>query len=139
MFTDVKVLVRVLNPIRTFWEKITILHSVASGSKLRDRSSRHYYDIYMMVKNNLDEEALKASYLLEKIVKNNEIFFTDKKLNYQTAKLGSLNLVPNIDILDGLEKDYILMQEMFIGKPPEFSEIIKTISSLQIKLNDFVD
>lgn len=29
---------------RTFWEKATILHALYHGSKMRDRTSRHYYD-----------------------------------------------------------------------------------------------
>lgn len=39
---------------RTFWEKITILHSLyyrhQKGKRIGHRMSRHYYDIYMMDK-----------------------------------------------------------------------------------------
>ncbi|CAL4870033.1 hypothetical protein MMA231_04331 (plasmid) [Asticcacaulis sp. MM231] len=34
---------------RTFWEKATILHALHHGSKMRDRMSRHYYDLHMLV------------------------------------------------------------------------------------------
>ena len=40
-----------VKPTRTFWEKVTILHHEAnrpSTSKIPDRYSRHYYDLYMM-------------------------------------------------------------------------------------------
>lgn len=43
-----------VKPIRTFWEKATILHHEAhrpSTSKTPDRYSRHYYDLYMMSQN----------------------------------------------------------------------------------------
>lgn len=40
--------VRVLSAIRTFWEKVSLIHLECQRPKLRerDRLSRHWYDVY---------------------------------------------------------------------------------------------
>lgn len=45
-----------LSVIRTFWEKLTILHGLyhrsLKGKEFAERMSRHYYDVYMLVTRN---------------------------------------------------------------------------------------
>lgn len=56
---------------RTFWEKATILHHEANRpetSEMPPRYSRHYYDLAMMVKSEVKNEALAHYELLENVV-----------------------------------------------------------------------
>ncbi|MDD2466400.1 MAG: nucleotidyl transferase AbiEii/AbiGii toxin family protein [Desulfobulbus sp.] len=125
-----------LSVVRSFWEKITILHALCHGSKMRDRMSRHYYDTFMMAqKEDIIEKALHDKGLLALVVQNKTLFFKDSRASYDTAKIGSLRLVPEGDILQALKKDYKAMEEMFMAEFPNFDEIIGCLAELESRLN----
>ena len=124
-----------LSVTRSFWEKVTILHALCHGSKMRDRMSRHFYDTYMMNQKSVTEKALADIPLLTQVVQNKTLFFRDPKASYDTAKIGSLRLVPSGKILQNLEKDYKAMEEMFMGLFPSFDEIIEGIVKLEKRIN----
>jgi len=53
--------VNVIKSERTFWEKATILHqiaSVAEDKSIQSRYSRHYYDLFQMIPNAVKANAL---------------------------------------------------------------------------------
>lgn len=63
---------------RTFWEKATILHHEANrplDSAMPTRYSRHYYDLAMMAKNEVKEEALADLDLLTNVVEFKQKFY----------------------------------------------------------------
>jgi hypothetical protein len=128
-----------LSVIRTFWEKLTILHGLyhrsLKGKEFAERMSRHYYDVYMLVKQGVDENALLNPSCLDDVVINNLIFFKDNNASQSSAKLGSLCLVPNDKLMEDLSQDYKNMAMMILGNAPDFKEIIKVIQNLEIKLN----
>ena len=127
--------VHVLAAERTFWEKVTILHALYHGSKMRDRMSRHYYDTFAMVQKGVADAALRYTALLEKVVKNKSLLFADNKASYETAVIGSLRLVPSNDMRAELAKDYVAMNEMFLKQPPSFESIMDSLSTLEQKIN----
>lgn len=120
---------------RSFWEKVTILHALYNNEKLRDRMSRHYYDVYMMATKPLAERAIQDVDLLEKVVTNKSTYFGDKNASYGTAKIGSLKLVPEGELRQNLEADYKKMDEMFIGVAPGFEEMMAGIARLEERIN----
>jgi hypothetical protein len=89
----------------TFWEKATILHSIYHGVKLRERMSRHYYDTYMMDKKKVAAAALHDVALLDQVVHNKSLLFRDAEASYETAKIGSLRLIPHDALLSDLKRD----------------------------------
>ena len=126
----------VLSSERTFWEKATILHALHHGSKLRDRMSRHYYDTFMLSQDNtIFNKALNSPDLLEIVVKNKALLFRDGKASYDTAKIGSLKLLPKQDQIETLKKDYEKMTEMFMGQLYDFDSILKKLSYIEDKIN----
>jgi hypothetical protein len=124
-----------LSVTRSFWEKVTILHALCHGSKIRDRMSRHYYDTFMMDKKGITEKALEDASLLVQVVQNKTLLFRDAKASYDTAKISSLRLVPQGDTLQEIKKDYKAMGEMFMGKFPSFDEIIEGLTALEVRIN----
>ena len=124
-----------LSVTRSFWEKVTILHTLYHGSKIRDRASRHYYDTFMMDQRGITEKALADIQLLAQVVKNNSLFFRNAKASYETAEIGSLRLVPQNDALQDIRNDYKAMDEMFMGSSPSFDEIIKKLAALEARIN----
>lgn len=128
-------MVHVLSAKRTFWEKATILHALYHGTKMRDRMSRHYYDMFIMMQKGVADEALEDLTLLEKVVQNKSLMFADSKASYETAVVGSLRLVPGSNMKVALKQDYLAMNEMFIGDAPDFESMMDTLLSLEQRIN----
>lgn len=124
---------------RTFWEKITILHSLYNrhqkGKAIGHRMSRHYYDIYMLTQKGIAITAIAQKNLLQEVIKNNIVFFKDPNSAYEIAKLGELRLAPSEEMLMALKQDYKEMEVMMIVNYPSFDEIIVVIKELERQLN----
>ncbi|PZP52962.1 MAG: nucleotidyl transferase AbiEii/AbiGii toxin family protein [Micavibrio aeruginosavorus] len=131
--------VNVLALERTFWEKITILHSVCcrpDDKPPRNRFSRHYYDVHHLAQDEkLIRRAIEDTELLEAIVENKRIYFFESWDWYPTAKRGTFRLVPSATTQKDLAADYQDMQRMIFGDKPEFSEIIAVLKQLEDRIN----
>ena len=127
--------VRVLGGERTFWEKATILHAISSGTKLRARMSRHYYDVGEMIGTSIYSKAIQNIDLLRKVAEHKALFFKDNKARYDLAKPGSLQLMPVREHIDQLKDDYRQMQEMFFETPPSFDVILEKIKTAEEEIN----
>ena len=122
---------------RTFWEKITILHKEAfrTNVTLQERYSRHYYDLYCINTSTIKANALSSLELLERVATFKTRFYPATSARYDLAKPGSLKLMPTEECLAALENDYTHMQNMIYGHKPKFSEIMESIKSLEIEIN----
>ncbi|MCX6119677.1 MAG: nucleotidyl transferase AbiEii/AbiGii toxin family protein [Proteobacteria bacterium] len=133
-----RVMVRVLNAERTFWEKATILHQYAHLPEEKDvppRLSRHYYDFFQLLNSTVKEKALSDISLLERVGIHKSIYFASAWANYGAARKGTLKLAPPTRILEELEKDYTLMEPMFFRAIPEWQLILKTIGEFESEFN----
>lgn len=123
---------------RTFWEKITILHTIANfpiEKKLPRRYARHLYDVYCMANSNIKNLAFNRKELLEKDVIFKQKFYYAERAHYETATLSSIQLVPNENIIDDLRKDYGNMKSMIYGNYPNFDQIIECLRKLQDEIH----
>ncbi|HID42000.1 MAG TPA: nucleotidyl transferase AbiEii/AbiGii toxin family protein, partial [Pyrodictium sp.] len=78
LFSIPKCKVNTIVAKRTFWEKATILHHEANrpeASEMPLRYSRHYYDLAMMAKSAVKDEALHNLKLLENVVEFKKKFY----------------------------------------------------------------
>lgn len=135
LFTVKDCTIPTLSAERSFWEKATILHAIHHGAKIRDHMSRHYYDVYMMDQKGITKKALADTGLLDQVVANKQVMFRDAKASYNTARIGSLKMVPEGEAFDAVKKDYAAMDEMFMGKPPSFTEIMAKLAILEKRIN----
>jgi hypothetical protein len=125
---------------RTFWEKVTILHQEAHRDEMKAmplRYSRHYYDLAIMAKSSVKDDALRDINLLEKVVEFKKKFYPVNWANYDDAKVGTLKLIPQRYRVLELEKDYKAMENMIFDKHLEFTEIIEVLSELEKEINNF--
>jgi hypothetical protein len=120
---------------RTFWEKATLIHALHNSGKIRDRLSRHYYDLHMLAGAGVADAAIGQPGLLEQVVRNKSLMFRDPKASYETATFGGLMLMPTGNAVDDLKKDYGAMTEMFMGDAPSFESILQTLNDLQTQIN----
>lgn len=138
-FDDPDCTVTVLSVRRTFWEKVTALHAEAhrpNDSPMPQYLSRHYYDVAML----LDTEDGKAAFadfeLLDQVAKHKSIFFRSGWASYETARPGTLQLIPAADRIKDLRADYRDMAlMMFDDKPMSFDDVLARLRSLQDAIN----
>lgn len=123
---------------RTFWEKVTILHKTAASydhKGIPPRYARHYYDIYQMSRSDVKYRAFSRKELLEQDVKFKLKFYYAKNASYETARFGTVRLVPGADAFKELSADYDHMKEMIYGEKPSFKEIMDSIAKLEEEIN----
>ena len=138
--TDIasKSVVKVLSPKRTFWEKVTLLHAennINRVERVRERLSRHLYDIVMLSRNSVGVEAIKDLALLEMVARHKAFYYRSNAANYDEAKAGTLKIVPKGEILEAFRIDYEKMRSMFSGEVIDFDIIIDELQVLENKIN----
>jgi hypothetical protein len=140
-FTNSGTLVSVLSCERTFWEKVTLLHSENHRSDprtLKPRMSRHWSDIAVMSIHEMFATELFDFKLLEEVVKFKKIYFASNWANYDSACPGTMKIEPNEALHKILREDYKAMREMFISEPLSFDEIIERLKVLETRINSTV-
>ncbi len=134
--------VTTINPQRTFWDKIMILHGWFCGYRDeqrlpsdRQRLSRHYYDVAMIYRDKTGKAAVSNAELREDVRQYTQQFFNRAWMKLDEAVPGSFRLVPEGNLKQALIADYQAMQGMILGEPLTFEEIIEAISALAEEIN----
>ena len=123
---------------RTFWEKATILHQETNrveAKPLPPRYSRHYYDLAIMARSFVKDEALADLELLEQVVEFKKKFYPAAWAKFEEAKPGTLRLLPEDFRMEALAKDYKAMGHMIFDKQLSFEEIMETLAALEDEIN----
>ena len=135
--------VRTIDPKRTFWEKVLILHGLHCGfrdDKSRipgeaNRLSRHYYDVAMLSMSNIGANAIDDISLLNEVRDHNIIAFNQKWKRFEEAIPGNIMIYPQNELADVIERDYLAMSGMIMGEAPPFQSILKEIKRLHNLIN----
>jgi hypothetical protein len=89
-----------------------------------------------MDKKKVAAAALHDVVLLDQVVHNKSLLFRDAKASYETAKIGSLRLVPHGALLSDLKRDYTTMNEMFMSEAPAFDAVMSGLAELEKRINN---
>jgi hypothetical protein len=131
--------VTVLSARRTFWEKVTALHAEAhrpDDSSTPQYFSRHYYDTAMLLDTEDGRAAVGDFQLLEQVANHKRIFFRSSWASYETARPGTLTIIPADIRIRDLRADYRDMAPMmFDEKPLSFDAILTCLRELQDTIN----
>ncbi len=131
--------VTVLSARRTFWEKATALHAEAhrpADSPTPQYFSRHYYDLAMLLDTEEGNAATTDLDLLAQVAKHKATFFRSGWASYDTARPGTLRLMPDETRVRDIRADYRAMTPMMFDKtPPLFDDILAKIAALQERIN----
>ena len=141
LFKQKETAILTVTPERTFWEKATILHQEANRPEHLEmplRYFRHYYDLYKMGQSTVKNDALKQPDLLQKVADFKMKFYPRKWAAYETARFGSLKLVPPDYRLPALKEDYEAMRTMFFGEIPAFDNVMDGIKQLENDINKHI-
>lgn len=138
-FADKSISIPIVNPERTFLEKIFLLHEEfqKTPGKMRvDRLSRHLYDIEKLSQSSFADIALTNSDLYQTIVEHRRRFTAIAEVNYDYHIPSRITFVPPVALLPAWEADYQQMREnMIYGDRLNFEELIKRLTVLQMQIN----
>ncbi len=131
-----------VDPVRTFWDKIVILHGLRGWFEHRgelrgggQRVSRHYYDIDRLMRGELGDRALADLAMAQDCVGHARMFFNRPDYDLKSAAIGSFALLPHDDMLDQLRRDYAAMQVMIFGEVPAFAAVMASVERLESTIN----
>lgn len=135
--------INVLSPIRTFWEKATLIHVECHRNRLTstpERLSRHWYDLAKLANSDLCSKAVEAHDIFLSVIEHKKAFYNASYANYDDCLNGELRLIPSKESISGLEKDYkqMISSGFFSETPLKFSEIIETLSRLEKAINTHI-
>lgn len=132
---------QVIEPTRTFLEKLLILHCTYCGFRNeksvpvdKDRISRHYYDVAMITGTEIGRRALADETLLSSVREHHLVAFRQAWKRFEEAVPGSLRIVPEDRLRKAIEQDYAAMQGMMLGDAPDFDWLIEQLTTA--KRND---
>lgn len=131
-----------VDSIRTFYEKITILHREANrvNGNYPLRYSRHFYDVYKMISmDNFKEKTFEHLDILISVINFKKKFYACNWAKYDDIIDGKLKLIPNNEGLESFSKDYDKMKNMLFGNKITFDEIINEIQKYEIELNSCIE
>ncbi len=133
-FADWRCEVVALEIERTFWEKATILHMEyyrPAEKPMPVRLARHYADMAAISQHPAaDRDELRA-----RVVRWKSQFFGSGWANYEEAEPGTFHLVPPSEKLSALRRDYQAMRDLFLAVPPNFDDILTTLTALESRIN----
>jgi hypothetical protein len=134
--------VTTVDPSRTFWDKIVILHGLRRWwdrrGELRgggQRVSRHYYDVYRLLASETGRKATDDAEMAEDCVRHARMFFNRPDLDLASAVPGSFALTPHDGMLADLRGDYEAMSGMVFGPIPTVDAVVAAIADLENRLN----
>lgn len=137
LFETMYIRVKVVDIVRTFFEKVTILHREAkrTNGNYPARYSRHYYDVYQMIEKGIAKDAPQHLEIMEKVVQFKKRFYPCKWAEYDEVLMGKCQFIPSEETLQAFSKDYDFMKKMFYRQYPSFTEIIETLGEYEVILN----
>ncbi len=129
--------VRAVAPVRTFWEKVSLLHEVeGSATVSRARLSRHYYDLWCLEQKQVAASAFESPELFERVAQHRRLYFRRSAAAQSTLALGTVRIVPAAERMPDWRADFEAMREtMFFEEPPSFDAIMEVARDLEKKLN----
>jgi len=134
--------VTTVSPVRTFWDKVVILHGLRRWFERRgelrgggQRVSRHYYDIDRLLQAEVGQRAVADVAMARDCAGHARMFFNRPDFDLDTAVPGRFALVPSTDMVDRLARDYAAMQVMIFGEVPDFSDVIASVVRLEGLIN----
>ncbi|MBL4810670.1 MAG: nucleotidyl transferase AbiEii/AbiGii toxin family protein [Phycisphaerales bacterium] len=132
--------VQAISAQRTFWEKVTLLHSLVHLGEermVKAKPARHLYDVYQLANNELGREAILDTELLASVVEHKKVFYKRTASKYELAVPGTLRVLPSKELAGVLRPEYEQMTEIMIfGDTPKFDVVVDALIGLEAEIND---
>ena len=103
---------------------------------MRERFSRHYCDLYELIRKGVSSLAARHLELLARVAEHKSLFFRSSWANYCEAAKGTLRITPPEHRRKALRDDYAKMQQMFFGEPPQFDAMLAGLGEWERAFNE---
>jgi hypothetical protein len=128
--------VTTVDPSRTFWDKIVILHGLRRwwdrrGEFKGSASRGTTYEVYRLLASETGRKASGDMEMADDCVRQARMFFNWPDLDLASANPGSFALTPHDGMLADLRRDYEAMSGMVFGQVPNVDEVVATIAGLE--------
>lgn len=124
---------------RTFWEKVTAVHSFCKRGRVRSaqRLSRHWYDIARIAASQHADACIKDRTTAALVANFKTVFYPGGGVSYEDTVTGRLQLSPEGVLRNALETDYSRMVQdgMFEGEAMTFEQLIRDCADIAERLN----
>lgn len=134
--------VTTVQPERTFWDKLVILHGLRQWFERRgelrhggQRVSRHYYDVHQLLRSPASPEWIANVELAEDCARHARLFFGSPDLRLDIARHGAFTLMPSAGMLDALRRDYAAMTGMIFHEVPSLAEMLASVERAEAVIN----
>lgn len=131
-----------VQPERTFWDKIMILHGLRQWHDRRgelrhggQRVSRHYYDVHQLMQAPLAAAWQTDHTLAIDCARHARLFFGSADLGLDTAQPGTFTLTPNAAMREALKSDYSAMIGMIFGDVPPLDAVLDSAQRFEQLVN----
>ncbi len=129
---------------RTFWEKATAIHVFCRQERRRgERLSRHWHDLARLDEAGIVQSALADRALALSVARHKAMFFTEndangKRIDYEAAVSGSLQLVPAGAAHGVLANDYarMLADGMLLDEDESFEALMERCAAIEARANN---
>lgn len=140
-FAQPYITIPVVNPERTFLEKIFLLHEEFQkpSDKIKvERMSRHLYDIVKLSQTDIIDQAIDTPELYSTIVAHRYVFNHIPGVNYQLHQPQTIDPIPKSEYLKAWSEDYSKMRELMFYEenPPTFEEVITQMEAVRKRINE---
>ena len=128
---------------RTFWEKATAVHVFCRQKRRRgDRLSRHWHDLVRLDEAGMAKSAIADTELALSVARHKTMFFPEndfhgKRIDYEAAVSGDLQIVPHDDAFAVLADDYakMLADGMLLDRNEAFDVLMERCASVEKRIN----
>ena len=138
-FADAAISIPTVNPERTFFEKVFLLHEEfqQSAEKIKiNRITRHPYDLEKIMDTGFGKKAISDKDLYTHIVEHRKTITPLRGIDYANHVPEKINIIPPGEIVAEWKKDYELMQESMIYKESlSFDKLMERIKVLNERIN----
>lgn len=131
-----------VNPERTFWDKVMILHGLRQWHDRRgelrhggQRVSRHYYDVHQLMQAPLAAVWQSDHTLAIDCARHARLFFGSADLGLDIAAPGTFTLTPSLMMRDAIERDYEAMTGMIFGHIPQLDAVLDSAERFEQIVN----
>ena len=130
--------VTTIEPGRTFWDKVVIVHGLRHWYDRRgalrqegQRVSRHYYDLHCLFGSSVGKDALADRDLARDCVRHARMFFDRPDYDLESAQSGTFAIAPIGGMIEALRRDYANTVAMIFGDAPSFDVVLASIRALE--------
>jgi hypothetical protein len=133
--------VTAIEPSRTFWDKVIILHGLRQWHDRRGslrqsgRVSRHYHDLFRLLASKNADRWIEDEDLAQECALHARMFFPSTDSGLEDAVSGRFTLTPSRAMRDTLARDYAAMAGMIFGEVPSLDDVLDAVERLEARLN----